>query len=467
MAAMKTYRFRFDGAPRGPVEKLPVPDRVTFSLMHSCGELMLPKVEEGVSVKTGTAIAWSETEPNLAVLSSVTGKVTVVEATKGKRRRLRPGRITIERAGDDEFEKIEDATRSLEEISPQVGRSMLIRAGMWPLVGHWPRDHRCLADPGSDPHAVVVKGVKAQPFGPRGHILLAGRLDDLVKGLGYLQRVVGGSARIHLILTAEQSTLAQDIKERTSGKAWIKLHFLPVAYPVENDGFLHRLLFADEEEDAASAAWYVDLETVMSLPRCLGNGIAPYDRVIALGGNGYKDPVHVQARLGTSVNDIVGDRLVETETRLVRGGFLTGRAIEDGAATIDICDEAISAIVEGRERRLLGFLRPGLDTDSYSSGFLSLFRPDAPRDCSTNLRGEPRRCVCCGYCEEICPAGIMPHQLYKYSTQDMVDEIESTGIHLCVECGLCSYVCPSKIEIMKHLLDAKARLAAEKAEAAR
>ena len=43
MARTKTYRFRFDGAPRGPIEGLPTPDKVTLSLLHSCGELVLPR----------------------------------------------------------------------------------------------------------------------------------------------------------------------------------------------------------------------------------------------------------------------------------------------------------------------------------------------------------------------------------------------------------------------------------------
>ena len=57
--------------------------------------------------------------------------------------------------------------------------------------------------------------------------------------------------------------------------------------------------------------------------------------------------------------------------------------------------------------------------------------------------------------------------MYKYATEDLLDEVESTGIDLCIECGLCSYVCPSKIEILTQLQDVKEKLAAEKVEAAK
>jgi Na(+)-translocating NADH:ubiquinone oxidoreductase A subunit len=432
-------------------------------MMHSSGELVASRVSAGDRVKTGSVIAESETEPNLIVLSPITGKVAEVLPTKGKRRKLRPGYIEIERTGDDEFERMSDYSAELEQFSPQLGRSMLVRAGMWPLVGQYPSNGK-FAEIDRDPNAAVVKAVKAEPFMPRGHILLADRLGEFVRGLGFLQRIVGGQAKIHLVITAEESALAREIKERTRGKAWLALHYLPVAYPVENDGFLHQVLFSGRDKKKDFHAWYFDVETVMQVGRCLGEGIAPYDRVIALGGNGFKDPVHVRARLGASANEIAGIRLVETETRLVRGGLLTGRTVGADTETIDILDQSICAVAEGRERVLLGFLRPGREVDSYSKSFLSMFSPDSPKDCSTNLRGEPRQCVCCGYCEEICPVNIMPHQLYKYASKDLIDELESTGIHLCIECGLCSYVCPSKIEIRSFLIEAKQKLAAEKME---
>lgn len=457
-------RFRFPGVPRDIIETLPIPDAVSLSLLHSCGELVLPKVSVGDRVKTGTVVAESEGRPNLRVLSPVTGKVASVEATKGKRRKLRPGRIRIERTGEDEFERLDGATKELEQISAPVGRSMLVRAGMWPLVGEFPK-RGLLAEMEEDPNAVVVKAVHAEPFKPRGHVLLAERLDAFIRGLGFLQRIVGGLAKIHLVITSAESTLARDIKEKTSGKAWIALHYLPVAYPVENNGFLHRELFSmRKKKEKDFRAWYFDVETVMQLPRCLGEGIAPYDRVIALGGNGLKEPAHVRARLGTSIAELVGNRIIESEIRLVRGGLLTGKTLQDDTATIDILDQAICAVTEGREREMLGFVRPGKGVDSLSRTFLSMWFPELPKNCSTNLRGERRRCVCCGYCEDICPAGIMPHQLYKYASKDLLEEVESTGIALCMECGLCSYVCPSKIEILSCLLEAKRKLAAEKVE---
>ena len=82
------------------------------------------------------------------------------------------------------------------------------------------------------------------------------------------------------------------------------------------------------------------------------------------------------------------------------------------------------------------------------------------------MRGELRPCVSCNFCEEVCPAGILPHRLHKLIYQDDIDEIERSRIDLCVECGLCSYVCPSKIELMHEFKQAKQAILKEKAAAA-
>ena len=102
-----------------------------------------------------------------------------------------------------------------------------------------------------------------------------------------------------------------------------------------------------------------------------------------------------------------------------------------------------------------------------------------PEHMTNAVRGELRPCVSCGFCEKVCPAGIMPHRLHKLiyavivhiqQAIDDIDAVEQFRIDLCVECGLCSFVCPSKIELMRQFQEMKETIKAEKeaaAEAAR
>ncbi len=117
--------------------------------------------------------------------------------------------------------------------------------------------------------------------------------------------------------------------------------------------------------------------------------------------------------------------------------------------------EGLTLLPEHTVREFLGFMRPGLFRRSYSRCFLSSLRPAFAERFNTALRGEKRACVSCGFCEEVCPAGIMPSLIHKYLYQDAIEDAEKARLDLCIECGLCSFVCPSKIELCTQFVDAK------------
>ncbi|MCK5570130.1 MAG: 4Fe-4S dicluster domain-containing protein, partial [Spirochaetes bacterium] len=77
----------------------------------------------------------------------------------------------------------------------------------------------------------------------------------------------------------------------------------------------------------------------------------------------------------------------------------------------------------------------------------------------TNIHGEERACISCGFCEQVCPVGIIPHLLFHYTERDMVDEIlVKYRIYKCIDCNLCTYVCPSKIQVAAYIKEGKEKL---------
>ena len=87
--------------------------------------------------------------------------------------------------------------------------------------------------------------------------------------------------------------------------------------------------------------------------------------------------------------------------------------------------------------------------------------PGFREDATTGVRGEPRPCVSCSFCEQACPARLTPHLIYKYANKNRLEEAQRFGANLCVNCGLCSYVCPSKIDNKKGILEAQEALQRE------
>ena len=65
-------------------------------------------------------------------------------------------------------------------------------------------------------------------------------------------------------------------------------------------------------------------------------------------------------------------------------------------------------------------------------------------------------CVRCGKCTEVCPAQLLPQQLYWHARARAFDKVQDYHLFDCIECGCCAYVCPSNIPLTQYFRIAKA-----------
>jgi Na+-transporting NADH:ubiquinone oxidoreductase subunit A len=166
-------------------------------------------------------------------------------------------------------------------------------------------------------------------------------------------------------------------------------------------------------------------------------------------------PIHIKVMPGYPIETIRSRYISPAAARMLNGGALTGVPVEATTLGLDTECRGLTIIGEHTEREFLGFVRPGWDRSCYAACFLSSFRTRFSEYFTTAMRGEGRPCVSCNFCEEVCPAGIMPYLLHKHLYADLIEEVQEGRVDLCVECGLCSYVCPSKIELRKQFVEAK------------
>ena len=447
------YDIDLSGRPAGQVRPLALPARLLLPLKTPRFDFAEIKVEDRQQVAPGHVLATDPQNFSVPLLAPYGGSVLLDQM---------PGHLIldgVEPAPEEPFD--EQAERvHIPAAFGQIGikRYKLVKLGAWQYVSdaHTGRP----VNPFGTPSAVIVSTVHLEPFTARGDVQMHKRLPPFIRGLEQLQTLLEYQP-IYLVMPDIQSAFAQEVRQTIRGYAWARLVQVPLRYPFDHPGLLARRLGLSP--DPENPVWMLPTAGVLALDRALTLSRPCTVRIISLGGPAVEEPVHLKAVVGYPIHDILAGRVGDGPVRVIGGGALTGQALDgdDAPQGLDAECQGLTVLPEHSGRELLGFTRPGWDRRSYSRCFLSSLRGAFSQRLTTALRGERRPCVACGQCEEVCPAGIMPHRIHRLLYRDELEQVERSRVDLCVACGLCSYICPSKIELREQVEAAQQTIAEE------
>ena len=80
---------------------------------------------------------------------------------------------------------------------------------------------------------------------------------------------------------------------------------------------------------------------------------------------------------------------------------------------------------------------------------------------STINQNPEQPCIRCGQCVDVCPAVLMPQELYRHARTRNYARLREYHLFDCIECGCCSYVCPSNIRLVHYYRKAKREIMQE------
>jgi len=447
------------GRPASDIEELSLSDTLQINLERR-GLRYLPVVKNGQKVGFGDSLAVAETVGGkLSLPSPASGSVSFDSDS--------PHQVTIERVIQNE-EAESRASYEPSRLSGEKMRDVLSDGGVWPFFWSSQSSSLPALDGSEQPKAIIVNFVLAEPFRARGKVTLVHSWENVIRGIGFLPRILSDYGKVEIVLTAVNDPVAQKMYAELAGNAWIRLHSVSVIYPIENPRVLRQALRkAVPTYEPEDVIWTIDFQGIEALGSCLGDGLPLHKRTVAVNGPGAHNPRHLSVRIGTPIRDVIGSEIEPDDVIVLRGGVLTGEILDPASDSVSYDDDGFFILPKSKSREFLSFLRPGFNRTSRLPAFISRITGAPDSHITNSIRGERRPCIACGLCEKVCPADMLPQILHRYLYREAIDEAEKAGLDRCVDCNLCTFVCPSKIELRDQFYDAREQLREEHEEARR
>ncbi len=415
------YNVMLEGEPGTEIASYQKPEALYLPLFSDSLDFSLLLVEHGEEVTKGQILAKDPVNFSVPLLAPMDGTVNLELAER---------HVTLENlssAKDSEVTHEDDENK----------RQILLRMGVWSSLARI--DTGRIPDPEKTPDALVIPVSRLEPFFPAAGTLLKDALEQFAGGLDLFHKLFE-DVQI-LLICAEPDT---DIKAQlqtllTERSGWLKLFEVPDLYPFDSPALAAQLNDLNPER-----SWSTDIQAVVAARAAIDENHPFIKRVISVSGPMASAPGHHLLPIGYPLANL-GFRNGSVPLRVVNGGVLTGSAIDDAQLGLDCSCQSFNVLEEMTEREVLAFVQPGFEKRSYSNTFASFFKPIFKEKFTTALRGEARPCVFCGFCESVCPVGIIPHLIYRYLDHNRPEDAYRVEFDKCIDCGLCSYVCVSKI----------------------
>jgi len=417
-----------------------LPPRLYLPLKQHIGEHNKPLVEVGDRVLKGHVIAADSSLICAAVHAPSSGIVSAIENypvphPSGQADTC----IVIDVDGRDEAAP----TVLIDPLqaSPEQLIEGICRAGIVGLGGAaFPTSPKISRGRENSVDTLIINGVECEPYITCDDILMRNFADEVLRGVAYLQRIL--SPGVTLIGIEDNKPEAIEAISQALGRQVLvrtEIVAVPTIYPSGGEKQLIQILTGKEIPHGQLAfdigLFCQNVGTCAAITQALEQDLPLTSRIVTLAGDNIQQAGNWVVRLGTPVSHLVaeaGGYRNPDSTHLVMGGPMMGFSLSGDRVPVVKASNCILAMQR--------------ETIPHSPGYHD-------------------ECIRCGKCTEVCPANLLPQQLYWHSRARAFERSQEFHLFDCIDCGCCSAVCPSRIPLVQYYRAAKSEIrAAQKAQ---
>lgn len=366
-------------------------------------------VAEGDKVKLGQVLFTDKQNPGVNFTAPGAGVVKAIN--RGDRRVLQS--VVIELKGDQHETFAKYAEADLAGLSAEQVKENLLLSGLW--TSFLTRPYGKVPSAESAPSSIFVTAIDTRPLAADPAVVIKERANDFANGLTLIAKLTSGktylckAAGVSIAGVAGVET-AEFAGPHPAGLPSTHIHFID---PVN----VHKFV------------WHIDYQAVIAIGALFTTGRLNVERVVSLAGPTVKKPRLVRARVGANLSDLTAGELDDCENRVISGSVLYGHQAEGALDYLSAYSLQVSALKEGRDRELFGWIVPGQNKYSAMNVYVSSKDRQSGRlfPLTTDKNGSNRAIVPVGVYESVMPMDILPTPLLKAIVVGDTDTAQALG----------------------------------------
>ncbi len=434
----KGLNIRLLGSAKKRIADLPAATEYGISPGDFEGLTLRLLTQEGERVEAGQAIFSDKKQPDIVVVTPISGVVKAVN--RGERRVIES--VVIEADKTLKYKRLTLPAK----ITKESATKLLLESGLWP--GIIQRPYGVVANPNDTPKSIFVSAFDTAPLAPDMAYALNDSYLDLKKGFEVVEKLTIGNVHLGLCAKAEQG-----IFEALGN---VERHYFEGPHPTGNVG---TQIAKIDPINKGDIIWTIDIQHIALIGRLFNTGHVDMTKVYAVAGSEVSEPCYVRALVGTPVSEIIRAAGGAKDNSRARARYISGNALSGtsvgASGYMGFYANQLSVLPEGDHHEMLGWAMPRLGKFSVSRTYFSWLQPGKKYLLDTNLNGGHRPFIVTGLFEKYVPMDIYPMQLLKAIIAQDIDKMEALGIYEIVpeDLALCEFVDPSKNEIQKIVRD--------------
>ena len=366
-------------------------------------------VAEGDQVKLGQTLFFDKKNPGVAFTAPGAGVVKAIN--RGDKRALLSVVIDLNGNEKESFTKYKE--KELSALTVEQVKENLLNSGLWTSFVTRPYGKVPAVD--IEPSSIFITAIDTRPLAADPAVIISERAKDFANGVKVISKLTQGKTYLvkatgAAIENVDVAQTAEFSGPHPAGLPSTHIHFID---PVNINKFV----------------WHIDYQAVIAIGALFTTGHLNVDRVVALSGPSVTKPRLVRTRVGANLSELLAGELEAVESRVISGSVLYGHSAVGALDFLGAYDLQVSALKEGRERELFGWIVPGKNKYSALNVYVSSRDRKDNRlfPLTTDKNGSNRAIVPVGIYESVTPLDILPTPLLKAIVVGDTDVAQQLG----------------------------------------